>query len=108
MTTKGEAFAGLSVALTTPLKTGEVDYGAITPAFYEEMTKQANVNAVKYDTYSFTFYTYQLDTAKTDLFQEKAVRQAQSQHERLQEPERLRAGDLAALLAGRDTWTVAD
>ena len=26
MTTKGEAFAGLSVALTTPLKNGEVDY----------------------------------------------------------------------------------
>lgn len=28
MTTKGEAFAGLSVALTTPLKNGEVDYEA--------------------------------------------------------------------------------
>lgn len=28
MTTKGEAFAGLSVALTTPLKNGEVDYDA--------------------------------------------------------------------------------
>lgn len=62
--------------LVAQLKTGEVDFGGITAALYEEMTKQANVNAVKYDTYSFSFYTYQLDTAKTDLFQEKAVRQA--------------------------------
>jgi peptide/nickel transport system substrate-binding protein len=62
--------------LVSQLKTGEVDFGAITAALYEEMTKQANINAVKYDTYSFNFYTYQLDTAKTDLFQEKAVRQA--------------------------------
>ena len=29
MTTKGEAFAGLSVALVTPLKNGEVDYDAL-------------------------------------------------------------------------------
>ncbi len=62
--------------LVQSLKTGEVDYGAITAALYEEMTKQANVNAQKYDTYNFFFYAYQLDTAKTTLFQEKAVRQA--------------------------------
>lgn len=62
--------------LVAQLKTGEIDYGAITPALFEEMTKQQNVNAQKYDTYSFNFYTYQLDTTKTDLFQEKAVRQA--------------------------------
>ena len=29
MTTKGEAFAGLSVAITTPFKNGEVDYAAL-------------------------------------------------------------------------------
>jgi 4-hydroxy-tetrahydrodipicolinate synthase len=29
MTTKGEAFAGLSVAITTPLKNGEVDYALL-------------------------------------------------------------------------------
>ncbi|HEY8602119.1 MAG TPA: ABC transporter substrate-binding protein [Thermomicrobiales bacterium] len=62
--------------LAAQLKTGEVDFGEITAALYEDMTKQPNVNAVKYDTYNFNFYTYQLDTAKTDLFQEKAVRQA--------------------------------
>ena len=62
--------------LVQSLKTGEVDYGAITAALFEEMTKQANVNAVKYDSYNFFFYAYQLDAAKTTLFQEKAVRQA--------------------------------
>ncbi len=29
MSTKGEAFAGLSVALTTPFKDGEVDYATL-------------------------------------------------------------------------------
>src|ERR671925_360095 len=29
MTTKGEAFAGLSVAITTPFNNGEVDYKAL-------------------------------------------------------------------------------
>ncbi|HXT58026.1 MAG TPA: dihydrodipicolinate synthase family protein, partial [Pirellulales bacterium] len=29
MSTKGEAFAGLSVALTTPFRNGEVDYDAL-------------------------------------------------------------------------------
>ncbi|MGH7135891.1 MAG: dihydrodipicolinate synthase family protein, partial [Pirellulales bacterium] len=29
MPTKGEAFAGLSVALTTPFRDGEVDYEAL-------------------------------------------------------------------------------
>ncbi|HET8628488.1 MAG TPA: ABC transporter substrate-binding protein, partial [Thermomicrobiales bacterium] len=58
------------------LKTGEGDFGSITPALYDEMSKQPNVNALAYDTYGFTFYSYQLDPAKTTLFQDKAVRQA--------------------------------
>lgn len=62
--------------LVQSLKTGEVDYGAITAALFDEMTKQQNVNAVKYDSYNFFFYAYQLDSTKTTLFQEKAVRQA--------------------------------
>ncbi|HET8627766.1 MAG TPA: ABC transporter substrate-binding protein [Thermomicrobiales bacterium] len=58
------------------LKTGEGDYGGITPSLWDEMSKQPNVNVVKYDTFGFTFYSYQLDPAKTTLFQDKAVRQA--------------------------------
>jgi peptide/nickel transport system substrate-binding protein len=58
------------------LKTGEGDYGGITAAFWDEMQKQANINALKFDTYSFTFYSYQLDTTKTTIFQDKGVRQA--------------------------------
>ncbi|MGN6756966.1 MAG: ABC transporter substrate-binding protein, partial [Thermomicrobiales bacterium] len=58
------------------LKTGEGDYGGITPALFDEMSKQQNLTIAQYDTYTFTYYTYQLDPAKTTLFQDKAVRQA--------------------------------
>ncbi len=58
------------------LKTGEMDFGGITESFFEEMSKQQNLNVSRYDTYSFTFYSYQLDPAKTTLFQDKRVRQA--------------------------------
>ncbi|HEX5506740.1 MAG TPA: ABC transporter substrate-binding protein [Thermomicrobiales bacterium] len=58
------------------LKTGEADYGGVTPALYQEMTQQSNVNMSKYDAYTFTFYAYQLDATKTTIFQDKAVRQA--------------------------------
>ncbi len=62
--------------LAQVLKTGEVDFGPLTPALYDEMSKQPNLNALKYDSFSFFFYAYQLDPTKTTLFQEKAVRQA--------------------------------
>ncbi|MBX6343310.1 MAG: ABC transporter substrate-binding protein, partial [Thermomicrobiaceae bacterium] len=58
------------------LKTGEIDYGAIEPSQVEDIRSQPGVNVVVYDTFSFTFYAYQLDPAKSQLFQEKEVRQA--------------------------------
>ncbi|HEX5505283.1 MAG TPA: ABC transporter substrate-binding protein, partial [Thermomicrobiales bacterium] len=58
------------------LKTGEADYGGVTASQYQDMTKQANVNALAYDSFGFLYYGYNLDTAKTTLFQDKAVRQA--------------------------------
>ncbi len=58
------------------LKTGEADYGSVTESFYAELNQQPNLNLLKYDTYSFTYYAYQLDPTKTTLFQDKKVRQA--------------------------------
>lgn len=59
------------------LKAAEGDFGGITASLWEEAQKVANYSAVKYDTFSFTFYSYQFtDQAKTTIFQEKAVRQA--------------------------------
>jgi len=58
------------------LKTGEIDYGGIDPSQVQDIKSQPNLNVVVYDTFSFTFYSYQLDPQKTTLFQEKEVRQA--------------------------------
>lgn len=58
------------------LKTGEIDYGGIQPSDYNDMQKQSNITMHVYDTFSFTYYMYQLDATKTPLFQDKAVRQA--------------------------------
>ncbi len=65
-----------STVAVSQLKTGEADYGAIAASFYEDMAKQPNLTVAKYDTYSFVFLGFQLDQAKTGLFQQKEVRQA--------------------------------
>lgn len=63
-------------AVSAALKTGEIDYGGFPPSFLADMSKQANINVFQYDTFTFTFYAYQLDPAKSTLFQDKRVRQA--------------------------------
>ncbi len=63
-------------ALVQQLKTGEVDYGTIPESSVQEMSSRNDVKVVQYDTFSFTFFSYQLDPAKTTLFQDKEVRQA--------------------------------
>jgi peptide/nickel transport system substrate-binding protein len=65
-----------SSVVVSQLRTGEADYGSIQKSFFEEMSKQQNVTALAYDSYSFTYYAYQNDASKTDLFQDKRVRQA--------------------------------
>ncbi|HLI50496.1 MAG TPA: ABC transporter substrate-binding protein [Thermomicrobiaceae bacterium] len=62
--------------LVQQLKTGELDYGSIQPSDYDDMRQQSNVVVHAYDTFNFTYYMYQLDPAKTTLFQDQAVRQA--------------------------------
>jgi len=58
------------------MKTGEVDYGSLSPELYDDATKQANLNIATYDTFSFTYFGYNLDPAHTMLFQDVKVRQA--------------------------------
>ncbi len=65
-----------STILVQQLKTGEVDYGTVQPDLYDDMKKQTNVNVVDYDTFGFTYFGYNLDPAKTTLFQDVKVRQA--------------------------------
>ncbi|MGA7668854.1 MAG: peptide-binding protein [Nitrolancea sp.] len=62
--------------LVQQLKTGELDVGPILESSVEEMSSRDDLKVVQYDTFSFTFYSYQLDETKTKLFQEAAVRQA--------------------------------
>lgn len=65
-----------ATVVAAQLKTGEVDYAVFEPAMLAELEQVPHLNIKKYDDYNFTFYAYQLDPSKTDLFQEKAVRQA--------------------------------
>jgi len=62
-----------STVLLQQLKTGEVDYAAITADNFDEAKKQTNFNTVTYDTFSFSYYGYNLDRP---VFQDAKVRQA--------------------------------
>ena len=65
-----------NTVLYQQLKTGEVDYGVISPDFYEDAKKQTNFDAVTYDNFSFTYIAFNLDANRTPLFQDVKVRQA--------------------------------
>ena len=65
-----------TTAVVASLKTNEADWGGVSSTSYDEMQKQTNVTVNKYDTYNFEFAAFQIDAAKTTLFQQKEVRQA--------------------------------
>jgi peptide/nickel transport system substrate-binding protein len=65
-----------ATVVAAQLRTGEVDYGRTEPATVPELEKVPHLDVKKYDTLGFVFYAYQLDPTKSELFQEKAVRQA--------------------------------
>jgi len=65
-----------STGLYQSMKTGEVDYGALSPELSDDATKQQNLNVATYDTFGFTYFGYNLDPTKTTLFQDVKVRQA--------------------------------
>ncbi len=64
-----------SNVVVTQLKSGEADYGAITETFYDELGRLPNLRVDAYDLFSFDLILFQLDPAKTTLFQDKRVRQ---------------------------------
>ena len=67
-----------NTVLYQQLKTGEVDYGLVSPEFFDDAKKQTNFDTVPYDTFSFTYIAYNLDPARTTLFQDPKLRQALS------------------------------
>lgn len=58
------------------LKTNEIDYGGIQAAQMAEAKKLTNINAIAFDVFNFDFIAFNLDPAKTMLFQDVKVRQA--------------------------------
>jgi len=67
-----------SVAVTNQRKTGEIDIGPVDPSQFDAVKSAGNVDVSEFPVPSFTFYAYQLDTAKKggQLFGDKSVRQA--------------------------------
>jgi peptide/nickel transport system substrate-binding protein len=59
------------------LRAGDTDlYERLPPAEYEAIGAEDHLDTIIHDTYSFTFYAYNLDPEKTTLFQDVEVRQA--------------------------------
>jgi peptide/nickel transport system substrate-binding protein len=67
-----------SVAVTTQLKTGEIDIGPVDPSQFDSLKTADNLTMSEFPVPNFTFYAYNLDPAKRGgkLFGDKAVRQA--------------------------------
>ena len=67
-----------STALTNQLKTGEVDFGTISPDQLSAVQASPDVTVTTFAQAVFTFYAYNLDPSKAPfkMFGDKAVRQA--------------------------------
>ncbi len=65
-----------SAAVYAGLKAEEIDLATITPEQAVEAKKLDYLNVVGYDVFGFTFFAFNLDPKKTELFLDKRVRQA--------------------------------
>ena len=65
-----------STAILDQLKTGEGDIGSVDPSQFDATKTVDSLNLFSVARLSFDFYGYQLDPAKSKLFQQKEVRQA--------------------------------
>jgi peptide/nickel transport system substrate-binding protein len=63
-------------ATVNQLKTGEVDWGTLTPSSVGEFEGSEDVAVIDFPTFSFAFYGLNLDAETTTLFQDVEVRQA--------------------------------
>jgi peptide/nickel transport system substrate-binding protein len=62
--------------LQTMLGLGEIDVGVLRESDVEEIGRQQNLTLHRVDSLSFSYLGFQLDPARTALFQERALRQA--------------------------------
>lgn len=62
--------------LQTQLKLGEVDVGIVREVDVEELERQQNLIVHRVDSLSITYLGFQLDPARTTLFQDRQLRQA--------------------------------
>ncbi|MBI5876252.1 MAG: hypothetical protein HZB53_01270 [Chloroflexi bacterium] len=58
------------------LKTSDVDYAPVQAAQMKDAKTLANINAIAFDQFNFDFMAFNLDPAKTTLFQDVNVRKA--------------------------------
>lgn len=65
-----------STAILDQLKTGEADIGSVDASQFDATKTVDSLNLFSVPQLSFLFYLYNLDPAKTKLFQQKEVRQA--------------------------------
>lgn len=65
-----------STVTVQQLKTNEVDIGSVQATLYDDAKKQTNFDTIPYDTFSYSILVFNLDPAKTALFQDVKVRQA--------------------------------
>jgi len=63
-------------AAVIQLKTGEIDWGGVTPSAVGGFDGNQDVAVIDYPTLEFSFYGLNLDASKTTLFQDVEVRQA--------------------------------
>jgi peptide/nickel transport system substrate-binding protein len=60
----------------TQLRIGEIDLATVPEAAADELRRQQNLTLAPVDSLSITYLGFQLDPARTTLFQDKRVRQA--------------------------------
>jgi peptide/nickel transport system substrate-binding protein len=65
-----------ATVLFAQLQTGEVDFGEVTAALWEEAQKQENLDCMAWTRFAFQFYTYQMDPEKSPLFLDVRTRRA--------------------------------
>jgi peptide/nickel transport system substrate-binding protein len=58
------------------LKAGEVDFSTVDAELYDQLSREPKLTTLTFDTYGVHLFAYQLDPARTTLFQDKRVRQA--------------------------------
>ena len=87
-------------AVAAALKGGEADWGTVAASVYDELRRQAQLATTSYESYNVEYAAFQLDPARTTLFEERGVRQALTAALDREEIARTIYGGLATVAAG--------